>query len=227
MLFQSILKIYFAFLFASLIFVSTGFSQSTSYLDSLDGKFALQFQINENFSLSNFQGTTLSGKYHFSARDAVRLGLSLSFSDSDGEVSSNALDTINVITNTIDNSSYGITVNTQYIRYIKGTDDISFFAGGGPFIDYSTSTSNGEIREKQPVEKYKSTRDSYSLGMNLLLGVEWWFHKYMSLSAEYGMKFMYRYRKTINELGVVRRELSEKNFRISANIINFGITVYF
>lgn len=227
MLFKSILKIYFAFLFTSLIFVTTGFSQSTSYLDSLDGKFALQFQINENFRLSDFQGTTLSGKYHFSTRDAVRLGFSLSLSDSDGEVSSNALDTINVNTYKIDNSSFGITVNTQYIRYIKGTDDISFFVGGGPFINYSTSTSNGEIREKQPVEKYKSTRYTYALGIDLLLGVEWWFHKYMSLSAEYGMKFMYSSRETINEIGVVRREQSEKFFRITANSINFGITVYF
>jgi len=118
MLFQSFLKIYFSFLFTSLLFVTTGFSQSTSYLDSLDGKFALQFQINENFRLSNFQGSTLSGKYHFSSRDAVRLGLSLSFSDFDGKVSSNVLDTINVNTNKIDNSSFGIKVNAQYIKYI-------------------------------------------------------------------------------------------------------------
>ena len=182
MLFQSFLKIYFSFLFASLLFVTTGFSQSISYLDSLDGKFALQFQINENFRLSDFQGTTLSGKYHFSSRDAVRLGLSLSFSDIDGKVSSNVLDTINVNTNKIVNSSFGITINTQYIRYIKGTDDISFFAGGGPFIDYFTSTSNGNVKEKDPVEKYKNTRDYYTLGIDMLLGVEWWFHKYMSLS---------------------------------------------
>lgn len=227
MLFQSFMKISFSFLFASLIFVTTGFSQSTSYLDSLDGKFALQFQINSYFKLSDFQGSTLSGKYHFSTRDAVRLGLSLSFSDSDGEFSTNEIDTINAITNTIDNSSFGITVNTQYIRYIKGTDDISFFAGGGPFISYSTSTSNGELRQKDPVEKYKRTDDSYSLGVDLLLGVEWWFHKYMSLSAEYGMKFMYRSRESMVEQGVLRRETTDNYFRITANSINFGITVYF
>ncbi len=227
MLFQSFLKSYFSFLFTSLLFVTAGFSQSTSYLDSLDGKFALQFQINENFRLSNFQGSTLSGKYHFSSRDAVRLGLSLSFSDFDGKVSSNVLDTINVNTYKIDNSSFGITVKAQYIRYIKGTEDISFFAGGGPFIDYFTSTSNGNIKEKDPVEKYKRTDDSYSLGVDLLLGVEWWFHKYMSLSAEYGMKFMYRSRESKVEQGVIRKELTENYFRITANNINFGITVYF
>lgn len=227
MLFQSILKIYFAFLFASLIFVSTGFSQSTSYLDSLDAKFALQFQINENFSLSNFQGTVLSGKYHFSARDAVRLGISLSFSDSEEEASNNLPDTVFVNTSKINNSNFGFTVNTQYIRYIQGTDDIAFFVGGGPFFEYFTSTSSGEVKRQEPVEKYIATRDSYTLGMDLLWGVEWWFNKYMSLSAEYGMKFMYRSRKSIVEQGVIKREVTENYFRITANSVNLGITVYF
>jgi hypothetical protein len=193
----------------------------------LDGKFALQFQINRDFQLSDFQGSTLSGKYHFSTRDAVRLGITLELSDAEFEASSNQIDTINVSTNSIDQSTFGITINTQYIRYIKGTDDIAFFVGGGPFINYSTTTSNGEIRETDPVEKYKRTDDSYSLGVDLLLGIEWWFHKYMSLSAEYGMKFMYRSRESIAEQGVLRRETTDKYFRITANSINFGITVYF
>ena len=227
MLFQSFIKIFFAFLFTSSIFISTGFSQSISYLDSLDGKFALQFQINRDFQLSDFQGSTLSGKYHFSARDAVRLGITLELSDAEFEASSNQIDTINVSTSNFDNSSFGITINTQYIRYIKGTDDIAFFIGGGPFITYSTTTSNGEIREEDPVEKYKRSDDFYSLGVDLLLGIEWWFHKYMSLSAEYGMKFMYRSRESIVEQGVLRRETTDNYFRITANSINFGITVYF
>jgi len=227
MLLQSYLKFSLTFLFASLIFVTASFSQSSSYLYSLDGKFALQFQINRDFQLSDFQGSTLSGKYHFSTRDAVRLGITLELSDADAELSSNELDTVNVNTSNIDNSNFGITINTQYIRYIKGTDDIAFFIGGGPFITYSTTTSNGEIREKDPVEKLKRSDDSYSLGVYLLLGIEWWFHKYMSLSAEYGMKFMYRSRESMVEQGVLRRETTDKYFRITANSINFGITVYF
>ena len=88
-------------------------------------------------------------------------------------------------------------------------------------------TSNGEVEGKEPDEKYKFTDDSYSFGMDLLLGVEWWFHKNMSLSAEYGMKFRYRSRESIVEQGVLRREQTSNYFRITANSINFGITVYF
>jgi hypothetical protein len=80
-------------LVVSQLFITTGFFQSTSYLDSLDGKFALQFQITDNFQLSSFQGAILSGKYHFSSRDAVRLSLSLDFGDSKNEIEVNNLDT--------------------------------------------------------------------------------------------------------------------------------------
>ena len=66
--------IYFFSLFFILLIVATTNAQS-SYLDSLDGKYALQFQISENFTLSDFQGTTLSGKYQTGKRTAIRLGV--------------------------------------------------------------------------------------------------------------------------------------------------------
>ncbi|MGB5288021.1 MAG: hypothetical protein WBN42_05990, partial [Ignavibacteriaceae bacterium] len=72
MLINSNIRILLSFLFFFQLFMSTVFSQSSSNLDSLDGKFALQFQISDNFKLSNFQGTTFSGKYHFGKMDAIR-----------------------------------------------------------------------------------------------------------------------------------------------------------
>ena len=79
MLTRSYLSNLIMLLFVSQLFITTGFSQSTSYLDSLDGKFALQFQIESLFRLTSFQGSTLSGKYSFSDRDVVRLGISLGY----------------------------------------------------------------------------------------------------------------------------------------------------
>jgi len=227
MLTKNYLSNLYLFLSFILFFIGTGFSQNASYLDSLDGKFALQFQINDNFSLSSFQGTVLSGKYHFSSRDAVRLGLSVEFDDSDSELSSNQLDTVNVDTFKRDRNSFGITINTQYIRYIRGTENISFYGGVGPFVSYNTSTSSGEVKLEENIDKYESTNDYYTLGLDLLFGVEWWFHKYMSLSAEYGIKFMYRSHEGINKIGIVKMEITENYFRLTANSINFGISVYF
>jgi hypothetical protein len=227
MLFQSFMKISFSLLFASLIFVSTGFSQSTSYLDSLDGKFALQFQINENFSLSNFQGSVLSGKYHFSKRDAIRLGLEFIFGDSESETVVNNLDTNVVDQRVEDINNLGFTINSQYIHYIRGTDDISLFCGIGPYFRYYKSTRNGELVVDEIENMIKSENENYGIGLDLLVGVEWWFHKYMSLSAEYGLKFSYLSSKTSFEDDSIKGESEHKAYNISGNHINFGITVYF
>jgi hypothetical protein len=227
MLFQSFLKIYFSFLITSLLFVSTGFSQSTSYLDSLDGKFALQFQINENFSLSNYQGSVLSGKYHFSRRDAIRLGLEINFGDSESEAEINNLDTNIVDQSTDDSNNFGFTINSQYIHYIRGTNDIFFFGGIGPFFKYFNQTRKRELVINEVELSSESEINSFRAGIDLIVGVEWWFHKDMSLSAEYGLKFSYL--SSNNKLKDDSREIESKNtaFNISGNHINFGITVYF
>ena len=227
MLFQSFLKIYFSFLFASLIFVSTGFSQSTSYLDSLDGKFALQFQITNNFSLSDFQGSVLSGKYHFSTRDAIRLGLEIILGDSESETVVNHLDTNTVEQSVEDINSFGFTINSQYIHYIRGVDDISLFGGIGPYYRYYKSTRNRELVVDEIKKLTQSEIKNYSVGLDLIVGVEWWFHKYMSLSAEYGLKFSYLSYKNSFEDDSIKGESERKAYDITGNHINFGITVYF
>jgi hypothetical protein len=227
MLFQSFLKIYFSFLFASLIFVSTGFSQSTSYLDSLDGKFALQFQITNNFSLSDFQGSVLSGKYHFSTRDAIRLGLEIFLGDSESETVVNHLDTNTVDQSVDDTNNFGFIINSQYIHYMRGTDDISLFGGIGPYYRYYKSTRNRELVVDEIKKISESENENYGVGLDLLVGVEWWFHKFMSLSAEYGLKFSYLSSKTSFEDDSIKGESEHKAYNISGNHINFGITVYF
>ncbi len=220
-------KLFYSFILITLMISTTGFAQSTSYLDSLDGKFALQFQITENFSLSDFQGAILSGKYHFSKRDAIRLGFSLIADNSDAESGTNRIDTTNFVTLERERNSFGFTLNTQYIRYLRGTDDISFFAGGGPSFSYQTSTTETKPNNLVNEEGARKTTDYYILGLDVLLGVEWWFHKYMSLSAEYGMKFYYRTFNSKEEIGAVINKVEEDYLKLSANNIRFGITVYF
>ena len=214
-------------LFVSQLAITSGFSQSTSYLDSLDGKFALQFQINENFSLSNFQGSVLSGKYQFSKRDAIRLGLEFIFGDSESETVVNNLDTNVVDQRVEDTNNLGFTINSQYIHYIRGTDDISLFCGIGPYFRYYKSTRNRELVVDEIKNLIESENKNYGIGLDLLVGVEWWFHKYMSLSAEYGLKFSYWSSKSSFEDNSVKGESENKAYNISGNHINFGITVYF
>lgn len=222
----------FRFLFPLLLFcffsIPSTFSQSTSYLDSLDGKFALQFQISDNFNLTNFQGTTFSGKYHFSSRDAIRLGLSLEFGDSDADAETNQFDSVNVAELNSSSNYFSMTLRSQYIRYFVETDNIGFYGGAGPFVTYSTS-SNESTTTGTPSDKHlKDTSNNFILGVDFIAGVEWFFTKNMSLSTEYGFNFSYRSRSSEREIdSVLYSDTNQKLYNLSGNDINFGISVYF
>lgn len=227
MLINSKFRILISLLLLLLISVPSTYSQSTSYLDSLDGKFALQFQITDNFTLSDFQGTIFSGKYHFSKRDAIRLGLMLEFADSELESEISRLDTIDTDEAKEDLSSIGFTINAQYIRYLTITDDIALFLGTGPFVNFFDNTSERIINYEGNEYLRKSTRTGYTIGLDMLIGTEWWFHKQMSLSAEYGLKLSYRSSEDNFSDDVTEATANITSFFITDNNIKFGITVYF
>lgn len=209
-----------------LIFTNTILPQNYSYLDSLDGKFALQFQITSNFSLTNFQGTIFSGKYHFSNRDAIRLGISLDFGDSNYETDSN-YDTLYSSHSKRDVDRFGFSVYAQYIRYLQVTGDIAFFGGAGPFFHYSKDNETRNEYLDTLNTKRESKRNLYSGGLDLLLGVEWWFHEYMSLSAEYGLSAYYISTKDNTTQYNADSSTKSHSFTISGSNVKFGITVYF
>jgi len=225
---------FFSLLFFILSFISTASAQ-TSYLDSLDGKFALQFQISENFTLSDFQGATLSGKYHLGKRSALRLGISIYFNDSSLDEHETYIDTLNIINDSEGNSDrngVGFTINSQYIAYLVSTDDIGFYIGSGPIFSFHNSDEESE-RSSNSSGKYTTSHseDFFSIGLDAIAGVEWSFHKNMSLSAEYGIKFYY-YHETDNyttsyESATRTEERTSEGIQLTANYVNFGISVYF
>ena len=211
-----------------LVFANTGYCQNSSYLDSLDGKYALQFQISDNFNLTNFQGTTFSGKYHFSDRDAIRLGLSLDIGKADSDAETNQFDSVNVAEVSYNSNNFSVTLKSQYIRYFVETDNIAFYGGTGPFVTYSTLKTEEETTGTPSDKNYKVTNDSFILGVDFIAGVEWFFIKNMSLSAEYGFSFSYRSRTAKREIdNGLYSDSNEKLYRFSGNDINFGISVYF
>ena len=227
MLFQSFIKISFSFLIASLLFVTTGFSQSTSYLDSLDGKFALQFQIEGLFRLTSFQGSTLSGKYNFNDRDVVRLGISLGITDSDIDNSINEIDTTRVYYEYGEENRLDVRINTQYIRHISVMNDISFFAGGGPFVSFFSSDEATKVIRYGEETDRKRTLDGFSFGLEFIMGVEWMFYTNMTVSAEYGLNADYSKYDTVEEEGETIQESTRKTYNLNYNRVKFGLSVYF
>lgn len=219
---------FFSLLLFILSFISTTTAQ-TSYLDSLDGKFALQFQINENFTLTNFQGTTFSGKYHLGKKSAIRAGLSLFFDDSsfDRESTYNDNDTLSYVEKS-DNNSIGLTIITQYVYYLVRTDDIGFYLASGPTFGFGHSEGETKLSiSDSTVEKGTGSTDNFNAGLDAIIGVEWSFHKDMTLSAEYGIKFYYTHQTSEFETTSRKDKRTNESIRLTPNYINFGISVYF
>ncbi len=225
MLINSNFRILFTLMSFYLISVPATYSQNTAYLDSLEGKFALQFQISDNFNLTNFQGSTLSGKYQFGRRNAVRVGLSVNLNNSDAETNQSFLDTSLTISSAGNQHAFGMTVRTQYIHYIPGIHEIAFFIGGGPFVGFNNITSENSY-SNYPINR-KETIDDFTIGLDILAGVEWMFTKDMSLSAEYGIRFSYNSSTRMIEDDHTISETTIKKYIIDHGDINFGISVYF
>lgn len=227
--------IYYFLLLFILSLVTTTTAQ-TSYLDSLDGKFALQFQISENFTLSNFQGTILSGKYQLGKRSAVRLGISLNFDDSSINEQETIIDTLNPNNEMEKNSDLngvGFTINFQYIAYLVSIDDVGFYVGSGPTFSFRNSDSETKYSYNSQYDDRNTSYsdDFYFIGLDAIAGVEWSLYKNMSLSAEYGIKFYY-YHGTENwttnyEYATRTAEKTREGTQLTANYVNFGISVYF
>ena len=227
MLVRSKISFLLTSLIISLTYSGIGFAQQASYLDSLDGKFALQFQITDNFSLTNFQGTVLSGKYHFSRRDAIRIGVSLNLRGSDAEYEIKYFDTTAVDNSKLDDNKFEIIVNTQYIRYMNVSESIAFFGGIGPFINFFNLTRERTIKAGEIDDKLETETNGFTTGLDMIIGVEWWFHKHMSLSAEYGIQFAYRSSENIIRDEEKEGKTEYTTYDLTGNQINFGISVYF
>ena len=155
------------------------------------------------------------------------MGLSVEFGNAETETESTRLDTMNVDKSKSDIKSFSMTVKTQYVHYFSIANNISFFGGIGPLLNLFDWQIDTEINEEENKVKRESQRNGISTGMDMLLGVEWWFYKSMSLSAEYGFRFSYLSAKDKIKDDTIEGEVTSKSFKITGNHVNFGITIYF
>jgi len=185
----------------------SSYSQDSTKNSLKESKFALQFQIGTNFTLKDFQGSTLSFKYQIFDESAVRVGFSISSSVETYREENHIEEP--------KQNYFDITLNAQFIKYLKTFEDISLYTGGGPrfFSEYYTSLPSG-------YHKY------WSLGLDGILGVEWFFKKNMSLSAEYGISIVY-WVTDINDPSSTSKFYNTKRINIGDNnMLKFGISIY-
>ncbi|MEJ2637934.1 MAG: hypothetical protein P8184_21955 [Calditrichia bacterium] len=168
------------------------FAQTDSLLRK--GSWALQFQVHNFISFSDFQGMNLSAKWQLKQNSALRFGVTLSGDNRDRDLV-NTSPTTETRTE-YDNSSLGIGLNAQYIWYIPSLKKIRFFYGAGPLISYQSQSEKRISRlfmqdSLLDADKRDMDTDSWQAGISCVLGAEWFVHRSISLLAEYGTRAYY------------------------------------
>jgi opacity protein-like surface antigen len=197
---------------------TAAFSQSTEQDSQLsENSRALQFGITENFTLSSFQGSVFSYKWHTAADRANRVSLSLSSELNDQAGVGTTQDSQNRI-------NLAVELNLSRIHYANPENDIKFYFGYGPGLDVlynrvktTTSQIDGENRQA-----------GIGLSFGGLTGVEWFFHRSMSLHAEYRGSFRYRHFRDRSESDVQpERGANINRLSLGGDGVRFGLSVYF
>ncbi|NOX38666.1 MAG: hypothetical protein GXO78_14140 [Calditrichaeota bacterium] len=183
-------------LFFLLVLNPSGFSRnhSQSLADSLlhKGSWSMQFRATSGLSFINFEGSILSVKYHFSARHALRIGVSADnriddrirnrFQDQDKN---------NIERLETSRKSYSNNILLTYLRYIPTTPNFHFYIGMGPGFKF-TRVYRTDLTENFAADTLtrkiikENTSNAYSFQIRTLFGGEWFFTSRVSLIAEYG-----------------------------------------
>lgn len=178
---------------------------------------ALQFALAPNADIESFSGSALSVQRQFSATRALRLGVALngrfeSF-EADNGGSSREQDR--------DVQSYEL--QSAYLAYLGGGNDIHAYAGAGPFLRYQQNERSAESGTQE------QEQETVAVGALGLLGVEWFVRSNLSLLAEYRIDLEYA-RTTVtnsNDSPAPDAEIEETRFSFGGRGARVGISVYF
>mgnify|MGYP001432931219 CR=1 FL=1 len=217
-----------------LTFISNLFAQEDNSQIDLTNKYALQFGISSNFTLSSFQGSTISAKYHFNNNSALRLGVTLSQSEIDQKFTATN-EYPDTLYNSFDNdysSSQQIYISLHYIRYLKTYNSIAMYYGGG--INYFTAPRNIESSSSnQSREASTINYTNFGVGISALIGVEWFVRSNMGITAEYGLGYEYSiyekeeiYYDNLHD-NIFRYKTDRTNHNFTPSVVRFGLSVYF
>ena len=204
-----------------------------------EGMWALQFQISQNFTLTSFQGSTISLKRQYSPNAAIRLGTTVNISSSTSEAEpTNAPDTGNYTWQSRSGfaNSQGISIAVQYLRYPDPIAGINLYFGGGPLVIFGRSKDAREsiiINTNSPPIRYQNTDETTNLstGISLVAGLEWFASTSISITAEYYSTLQYDWSKTTHTLEPPNpgsdSEGKDSRFGFRPSTVRFGISGYF
>ena len=215
----------------SVVFAAAVHAQSSADSTGKAGTWALQYAIDENFTLGTFSGSIFSLQRHFTDRDAIRFGLGFATTDSDTENESVWEGGHDSASSEDDEVSFDATI--LYVRALSSRGSVHAYAGVGPLISYESSESSQTTDRTEPDTAYTSTstssRTSWNTGAEMVIGAEWNVHESISLHTESGLRVTYRWIDEESTDGRWDRVSSDsrEQFSISPTYVRFGVSVWF
>lgn len=205
---------------------------------------SIQFQINDMFRISDFQGSLISYKYHFNNNLAIRFGLGFSTNTSDGDdyrenlVTDTTGSSFYGQSNNMDKSSIDIILKSQFLYYFNPNQNVKLYAGLGPYFTSTIRDNDYRITQyddnSENLEIQKNDQDYFKAGLSASYGLEWFFTEDISLLAEYGFLYYYYERITKTRINETR-QLQETNYRktkedgwiFDTSVVKLGLSIYF
>lgn len=216
---------------------AVGQNSDSSYIRLTEGKTALQFRINGNFTLGDFTGALISIQKKLSERNAIRWGLTLGAHYRKRK----SHNPYSIEGYNEKNFHLGILMN--YLWYVRVYKQIRFYYGAGPVLNATYDHSYNKTTLKTLNPNLHTRTDSYNLVGHLAVqgvcGIEYFVARNTGFSIEYVPSAEFDYTRTItrshNQSSVdseiydtyQRGIYSTTGFAINPSSVRFGISIYF
>ncbi len=209
------------------------------------GRSALQFEIDDGFFISGFEGSTISYKRMVSEKAAWRVGITYGGTTSEDDTRRDVL----IDSSYIDDSefagefnSFGLGASLLHQRYLWGRNRVRPYVGFGAFVGYNHDEEKEEGRVLVPFEvrrQVEGERSVWNYGARALLGAEVFVSKSVSILGQYSTsisRFTIEDRFAITDSapeippGEVRGILTERStegWRFGDNRVSLGLSAYF
>jgi hypothetical protein len=240
------LRIWWLSLLACIVLASVARADDDLSADALRaGRSALQFEIDDGFFISGFEGTTLSFKRMVSARAAWRIGVTYGGAAFDREeLSQDVVDTVLVTYADFDgsDSNFGVGLSILHMRYVGGRGRVRPFVGFGPFVGYNHDEGEESGVFFVPFAVHRRREDESSrvrIGARALFGTEVFVSKSVSILGQFSTSIAHSHYE--NSYSVVdsapqippgeRRgfhdERSSDGWEFGDNRVSLGLSAYF
>ena len=195
---------------------------------------AIQFGIGSSFNLRSFGASTLAYQRFVGRNVAWRLSLGLNLQYDSGKESTQATGDYDV-DESVDTTEWDhlVSLSSEWLVY-RG-EGVAIFYGGGPRISYYSRQdeywypdSSGEW------DLWRHGRESYGIGLQGCVGVQWTAADWLVVHAEYSMRCMYLHivgesvHARTGEDGYSSVETDELDrFDLDSRGVRFGLSAYF